>query len=97
MAKNLLVSNDYLGFSQHPLIKEAAITGLMKYGTGASVSPVIGTLRAATDLFKRGLYTNPICYPAVSKKDSRIRTSLSASHSIDHLDIVLYKLPKTIG
>lgn len=52
MAKNLLVSNDYLGFSQHPLIKEAAITGLMKYGTGASVSPVIGTLRAATDLFK---------------------------------------------
>lgn len=36
------VSNDYLGFTQHPKIKRAAITAVMKYGTGAGASPAIG-------------------------------------------------------
>lgn len=37
-----LVSNDYLGFSQHPAVKQAAIDSIMQYGTGAGSSPLIG-------------------------------------------------------
>jgi glycine C-acetyltransferase len=37
-----LVSNDYLGFSQHPKIKEAVIRGTEQFGTGSGASPAIG-------------------------------------------------------
>jgi len=37
-----LVSNDYLGFSQHPRVKQAAIFGIEIYGTGTGASPAIG-------------------------------------------------------
>lgn len=37
-----LVSNDYLGFTQHPAIKKAAIEAIQKYGSGAGASPAIG-------------------------------------------------------
>jgi glycine C-acetyltransferase len=37
-----LVSNDYLNFTQHPEVKQAAIEGIAKYGTGAGASPLIG-------------------------------------------------------
>ncbi len=36
------VSNDYLGFSQHPKVKETVIKAIEKYGTGAGASPLIG-------------------------------------------------------
>ncbi len=36
------VSNDYLGFTQHPEVKKAVINGIEKYGTGAGASPLIG-------------------------------------------------------
>lgn len=36
------VCNDYLGFTQHPEVKKAAIAGIKKYGTGAGASPLIG-------------------------------------------------------
>jgi glycine C-acetyltransferase len=37
-----LVSNDYLGFTQHPKVKAAAISAINKYGSGAGASPAIG-------------------------------------------------------
>jgi glycine C-acetyltransferase len=37
-----LVSNDYLGFTQHPAVKRAAQQGIGKYGSGAGASPAIG-------------------------------------------------------
>lgn len=36
------VSNDYLGFTQHPKVKESVINGVKKYGCGAGSSPLIG-------------------------------------------------------
>ncbi|WDF55822.1 aminotransferase class I/II-fold pyridoxal phosphate-dependent enzyme [Mucilaginibacter sp. KACC 22063] len=37
-----LVSNDYLGFTQHPKVKQAAIDAVIAYGTGSGASPAIG-------------------------------------------------------
>lgn len=37
-----LVFNDYLGFTQHPEVKKAAIAGIEHYGAGAAASPAIG-------------------------------------------------------
>jgi len=37
-----LVSNDYLGFTKHPAVIQAAINGILKYGSGAGASPAIG-------------------------------------------------------
>jgi glycine C-acetyltransferase len=40
-------------------------------------------------LLEAGIYANQINYPAVSRKDARIRMSVMATHSIDNLDAVL--------
>jgi glycine C-acetyltransferase len=37
-----LVFNDYLGFTQHPKVKAAAIAAIEKYGVGSAASPAIG-------------------------------------------------------
>jgi glycine C-acetyltransferase len=37
-----MVFNDYLGFSQHPKVKQAAIEGIERFGAGATASPAIG-------------------------------------------------------
>lgn len=37
-----LVFNDYLGFTQHPEVKKAAISAIEQYGVGAAASPAIG-------------------------------------------------------
>lgn len=37
-----LVHNDYLGFTQHPLVKAAAIAAIEQYGVGTAASPAIG-------------------------------------------------------
>ena len=37
-----LVSNDYLGFTQHPAVKMTAFEAIQKYGSGAGASPAIG-------------------------------------------------------
>jgi glycine C-acetyltransferase len=67
----------------------------MDIGTTASaVIPVkIGnipkTLETGRLLLKAGVYTNPIMFPAVSKKNARIRMNVMATHTREHLDKVL--------
>jgi glycine C-acetyltransferase len=37
-----LVFNDYLGFTQHPKVKQAAVEAIEQYGVGVAASPAIG-------------------------------------------------------
>ncbi|RAJ28323.1 aminotransferase class I/II-fold pyridoxal phosphate-dependent enzyme [Pedobacter cryoconitis] len=62
--------------------------------TGSAIIPVkIGDPHKTGDagklLLKAGIYTNPILYPAVAKKDARIRMSLMATHTREQLDKAL--------
>lgn len=76
--------------------------GLLTLGVdiGASSSPIIPikigdpirTAQISRMLLQRGVYANCIVYPGVAKKDARIRTSLMATHSKEHLDKVLNTL-----
>lgn len=71
---------DSLGFDTGPT--QSAIIPI-KIGD-ASV-----TAQMAAMLMKAGIYTNPIIYPAVSKKNARIRTSVMATHTKEQLDQAL--------
>lgn len=62
--------------------------------TASAIIPIkIGdphkTEKVARLLLSAGVYANCIVYPGVAKKDARIRTSLMATHSREHLDQVL--------
>lgn len=62
--------------------------------TASAIIPVkVGdmnkTCEAGKLLLRAGIYTNPIMYPAVSLKDARIRMSLIATHTKEHLDKAL--------
>lgn len=69
----------------------------MKLDIGTTASPIIPvkigdahkTGDAARLLLQAGVYANAIVYPGVSRKDARIRTSLMATHTREHLDKVL--------
>jgi len=68
--------------------------GLDTGTTCSAVIPVkIGDPHITGDVGKmlldRGIYTNPIIYPAVARKDARIRMSITATHERDHLDKTL--------
>lgn len=73
--------------------------GLLDLGLniGTTESPIIPikigdahkTGDAARLLLKAGVYANAIVYPGVSRKDARIRTSLMATHTREHLDKAL--------
>ncbi|WP_366512763.1 aminotransferase class I/II-fold pyridoxal phosphate-dependent enzyme [uncultured Chryseobacterium sp.] len=68
--------------------------GLETGTTCSAVIPVkIGDPRTTMDVGKmlldRGVYTNPIMYPAVARKDARIRMSMTATHEREHLDKTL--------
>lgn len=74
-------------------------TGLDSLGfdTGSTQSAIIPvkigdasiTAQMAAMLMESGIYTNPIIYPAVSKKNARIRTSVMATHTPEQLDRAL--------
>jgi 8-amino-7-oxononanoate synthase len=67
------------------------------YDTGVSETPIIPVLIGSDDktfvfwraLFDNGVFSNPVVPPAVPEKESRIRTSYSATHTKDQLDFVL--------
>ena len=68
--------------------------GLTIGATESAIIPVkIGDMyknsETAKILLENGIYTNPIMYPAVSIKDSRIRMSVMATHTRDQLDKAL--------
>lgn len=50
----MLCSNNYLGLSNHPRIKEAAVQAIQEYGVGSgSVRPIAGNMRLHLELEKR--------------------------------------------
>jgi glycine C-acetyltransferase len=76
-------------------LKNGLISSGFDVGTTASavipvkVGDIYKTLEAGRLLLKAGVYTNPIMYPAVSKKNARIRMNVMATHTKEHLDKVL--------
>ncbi|MDI9308802.1 MAG: aminotransferase class I/II-fold pyridoxal phosphate-dependent enzyme [Limnohabitans sp.] len=50
------------------------------------------TKEICRELNEMDIYVNPVLYPAVSKRLSRIRLSIMSEHSIEHLDKVLNAL-----
>lgn len=74
----------------------------MGYNTGPTETPIIPIIIGNDEMafllwrFLRedGLFTNPVIYPAVPKGQSLIRTSYSATHTDDELDIVLRSFEK---
>ena len=68
--------------------------GLNTGTTSSAIVPVkIGDPNITGDigkmLIERGVYTNPILYPAVARKDARIRMAVMATHERSHLDKTL--------
>jgi glycine C-acetyltransferase len=48
--------------------------------------------KASQILLQRGIYVNPILYPAVPRRVTRLRISLIATHNKEHLDALLNNL-----
>ncbi len=71
---------DSLGFDTGP--SQSAIVPV-KIGDAAI------TAQMAELLMRAGIYTNPIIYPAVSKKNARVRASVMATHTKEQLDQAL--------
>lgn len=68
--------------------------GLDTGTTCSAIIPVkIGSPHVTGDagkiLLKAGIFTNPILYPAVPRHDARIRMSVMATHTREHLDKAL--------
>lgn len=69
----------------------------MGYNTGTTETPIIPVIIGSDEmtfmlwklLRECGIFTNPVIYPAVPKDQSLIRTSYSATHTDEELDVVL--------
>jgi len=48
-------SNDYLGLSQHPALRDAAIAGALRYGVGSGASPMVSGHSQANAALEREL------------------------------------------
>ncbi len=64
----------------------------------ALIPVVIGddakTSRATTLLEELGVFVNAVVYPAVRKRESRLRLTLMATHTLEDLDMVLWAFEK---
>jgi 7-keto-8-aminopelargonate synthetase-like enzyme len=113
-----LGSSNYLGLTQHPAVKAAAIQAIRKYGTGSAGSRLLtGTSpahleleqqpagfkgteadekarRAAGRLEQKGVFANPVVFPAVLTGRSIIRISLMATHTEEQLSIAADRFTK---
>lgn len=75
--------------------KKGLETAHIDYGNSQSaIFPIMmrdeyKTKEVAKILFENGIYVNPISYPAVPIKLSRLRISLTAMHTKEHLDKAL--------
>ena len=66
------------------------------YDTGASVTPIIPVVIGEMDetlafwkaLFEQGVYTNPVLPPAVPHDSCRLRISMMATHTQEHVERV---------
>jgi 8-amino-7-oxononanoate synthase len=54
------------------------------------------TFYVTTELFRQGIFVNPVVAPAVAPADTLIRFSLMATHSFEQLDFALEKIEKTL-
>jgi 8-amino-7-oxononanoate synthase len=52
------------------------------------------TYRITLDLFKEGIFVNPVVSPAVAPTESLIRFSLMATHTFEQLDYAMEKIEK---
>ncbi len=67
------------------------------FDTGTSETPIIPiiigdefrTVGLWLGLFEEGIYTNPVLSPGVARGTERLRTSYMATHTREHLDVVL--------
>jgi 7-keto-8-aminopelargonate synthetase-like enzyme len=81
--------------------------GLMKLGfeTGSSETPIIPvvigeeppTMAYWKLLLDRGVYTNPVIYPATPKDRNLLRNSVMATHTIDDLNYALDKYEEVMN
>ncbi len=95
----LLCSNDYLGLANHPLIKEAAISAIEKYGFGAGASRLVsGNMEPhraleeriksfkkteAALVFNSGYHANLGCIGALASREADV-----FSDRLNHASIV---------
>jgi 8-amino-7-oxononanoate synthase len=75
----------------HHLRERLVSAGVDVGATRSQIIPVMirddrRVFAVAEKLFDRGLFINPIVYPAVPKHRSRLRISVSAAHARDELD-----------
>ncbi|MBU0533138.1 glycine C-acetyltransferase [Candidatus Micrarchaeota archaeon] len=90
LVKNLWKNTNYykkrlieLGFDTGE--SETPITPVMTYDSGKA-------RKLSIRLFEEGIYALPIVYPMVAKEKARIRTMITAEHTIEELDLAIEKI-----
>jgi len=72
------------------------------FNLGESQSPIIPIFiedhrklqRVVRELYQEGIYSTPICFPAVKVHEGRIRLILNAAHTREHIDTTVEALER---